>query len=121
VKRTVDLVTLPLFVRAGAILPLDPLRQHTAQPTEEPTSVRIYSGRDGSFRWYDDDGESLNYFQGKCTWTRLTWKDRERRLTIEPDGLAGLLPVDKALVIEVIPDGRRQTIRYTGRPMEIGF
>lgn len=119
--RKVDLATLPLFVRAGAILPLDPPRQYTAQPAEEPTTVRIYSGRDGSFRWYDDDGESLNYLQGKFTWTRLTWKDRERRLTIQPDGAAGFLPVDKTLVIEVLPDGRRQTVRYTGRPVEIGF
>jgi alpha-glucosidase (family GH31 glycosyl hydrolase) len=99
----------------------DPPRQYTTQPTEEPTTVRIYSGRDGSFRWYDDDGESLNYLQGKFTWTRLTWKDRERRLTIQPDGAVGLLPVEKTLVVEVIPDGRRQSIRYTGRPIAIGF
>jgi alpha-glucosidase/alpha-D-xyloside xylohydrolase len=119
--RKVDLATLPLFVRAGAILPLDPPRQYTAQPTEEPTTVRVYSGRDGTFRWYDDDGESLNYVRGKFAWTRLTWTDRARRLTIQPDGAAGLLPVDKTLNIEVIPDGRRQTVRYTGQAVEIAF
>jgi alpha-glucosidase (family GH31 glycosyl hydrolase) len=119
--RQVDLATLPLFVRASAILPLDPPRQYTAQPTEEATTVRVYPGRDGSFRWYDDDGQSLDYLKGKFTWTRLTWNDRERRLTIEPDGAPGYLPVDKTLVVELIPDGQRQTVRYTGRPVVTSF
>ena len=59
--RKVDLATMPLYVRAGAILPLDPVRQYTAQPTDEPTTIRVYPGRDGEFRLYEDDGKSLDY------------------------------------------------------------
>ena len=54
-----DLATLPLFVRAGAILPLDPPRQNTAEPTEEPTTVRIYSGADGVFRFTNNPSHKI--------------------------------------------------------------
>ncbi|MCI0460937.1 MAG: DUF5110 domain-containing protein [Gemmataceae bacterium] len=118
--RPVDLATLPLFARAGAILPLDPPRQYTSQPTDEPTTIRIYSGRDGEFRWYEDDGSTLDYLQGKFVWTRVRWNDRERRLTIEPEGERSARPaVPKNLVVGVIPGGRQQAVRYTERRIEV--
>jgi alpha-glucosidase/alpha-D-xyloside xylohydrolase len=119
--RKVDLGTLPLFARAGTILPLDPPRQYVAQGTDEPTTIRVYAGRDGEFRWYEDDGRTLDYQKGQFAWTRLKWDDRARRLTIEPDGDGGFRPREKSLVVEVIPDGKRQTIRYAGRRVEVGF
>jgi alpha-glucosidase/alpha-D-xyloside xylohydrolase len=42
--RSVDLATMPLFVRAGAILPLDPVRQYTAQSVADPTTIRVHPG-----------------------------------------------------------------------------
>ncbi len=119
--RKVDLATLPLFVRAGAILPLDPPRQYVAQRTDEPTTIRIYSGHDGQFRWYEDDGRTLDYLNGKFAWTRLHWNDRARRLTIEPEGTTTFQPGPRTLTVEVLPEGKRQTIRYTGRRLEINF
>lgn len=120
--REVDLATLPIYVRAGAVLPLDPPRQHTGQPSGEPVTVRVYSGRDGEFRWYEDDGKSLDYLQGKYSWTRLTWNDGARRLTIGPDAGGGTLePASRTLVVELIPAGERRTVRYEGRQVEVGF
>jgi alpha-glucosidase/alpha-D-xyloside xylohydrolase len=120
--RSVDLATLPLFVRAGAILPLDPVRQYTTQPTDEPTTIRVYSGRDGEYRWYEDDGMTLTYLKGKYAWTRLIWNDRDRRFTIEPEGEQGAFPSStKTLVVELVPGSRRRTIRYTGERVEVGF
>ena len=117
-KREVDLATLPLYARAGAILPLDPVRQYTTQPADEPTTIRIYPGRDGEFRWYQDDGRSLDYKQGKFTWTRLTWADKTRRLTIEPDGAAGFPPGARTFVVDLVTGGKRQTVRYAGTRVE---
>lgn len=88
VERPVDLATLPIYVRAGAILPLDPLRQFTSQPVNEPTTLRVHPGADGVFTLYDDDGQSLGYRDGsdpKMVWIRLRWDDAARRLTLEPD------------------------------------
>ncbi len=87
-ERPVDLATLPLYVRAGAIIPIDPVRQYTSEPVTEPTTLRVYSGTNGTFTLYDDDGQSLGYRDGsdtKTIWLRLRWDDAARRLTLEPD------------------------------------
>jgi alpha-glucosidase/alpha-D-xyloside xylohydrolase len=87
VERPVDLATLPLYVRAGGIVPIDPVRQYTAQRVAEPTTIRIYPGADGTFTLYDDDGHSTAYLSNSDTSTvrlRFQWDDAARRLTIHP-------------------------------------
>ena len=76
---------MPLYVRAGAILPLDPPRQYVDEPTDQPTTLAVYTGADGEFVLYEDDGASLDYLRNAATWTRLRWDDHARSLTIEPD------------------------------------
>jgi alpha-glucosidase/alpha-D-xyloside xylohydrolase len=121
VTRAVDLATLPLYARAGAILPLDPVRQYTSQPTSEPTTIRIYPGRDGVFRLYEDDGQSLDYTKGKFTWTKLVWDDRAQRLTIAPDGESGFPTGPRSFVITLANGAKSQTVRYEGKRVEVSF
>ena len=64
VTRQVDLGTMPIYVRAGAIIPFDPVRQYTAQPVTEPTTLRVYTGADGEYTLYEDDGISQEYLDG---------------------------------------------------------
>jgi alpha-glucosidase (family GH31 glycosyl hydrolase) len=88
IDRPVDLSTLPIYVRAGAIIPLDPVRQYTAQPVTGPTTLHVFPGADGEFTLYDDDGQSLGYAydtDSRTIWIRFRWDDAARRLTIEPD------------------------------------
>jgi alpha-glucosidase/alpha-D-xyloside xylohydrolase len=118
--RKVDLATMPIYARAGAILPFDPVRQYSSEPTNEPTVVRIYTGRDGQFRWYEDDGASLDYQRGQFTWTRLQWDDDKRRLTISPDG-GDLASKPRSLIIELIPSGEKKTVQYDGQSTEVRF
>src|SRR6185436_15823088 len=87
-ERPLDLATLPLYARAGAIVPLDPVRQFTAQAVNAFTILRVFPGADGEFTLYDDDGESLGYRDGsdpKTIWIRMRWDDALRQLTLEPD------------------------------------
>jgi alpha-glucosidase/alpha-D-xyloside xylohydrolase len=122
ITREVALATMPLYVRAGAIVPLDPVRQHTSQQVDQPTTVRIYTGADGEFRWYEDDGASLDYQKGQFAWTRLTWDDSERRLAIEADG--GEQPAGaraRRLSVELMPSGATHTIDYDGGHFEARF
>ncbi len=88
IQRPLDLSTLPIYVRAGAIIPLDPVRQYTGQPVADPTTLRVFPGTDGEFTLYDDDGQSLGYGNGtdsRTVWIRFRWDDAARRLTVEPD------------------------------------
>jgi alpha-glucosidase (family GH31 glycosyl hydrolase) len=88
VERPVDLATMPIYVRAGAVIPLDPVRQYTTEPVTEPTTLRVHPGSNGDFTLYDDDGHGLGYRDGsdpKTVWLRCRWDDAARRLTLEPD------------------------------------
>jgi len=122
ITRDVDLETMPIYVRAGAIIPFDPVRQYMTQPVHEPTTIRVYSGASGQFRWYEDDGVSQEYLGGKSAWTNLKWNDVARQLTIERDTTRGTfeLPARK-LVVELFPEGKLKEIDYDGRQSEITF
>ena len=88
IERPVDLETLPLYVRAGAIIPLDPVRQFTGQPVAGPTMLWIHPGANGVFTLYDDDGQSLGYrdgSDGQTSWISIRWDDAKRTLTVAPD------------------------------------
>ncbi|MGH9588998.1 MAG: TIM-barrel domain-containing protein [Terracidiphilus sp.] len=81
--RDVDLATIPLYARAGAVIPIGPVRQYATEPSEEPVTLRVYPGGDGKFSWYEDDGISFRYRQGEFTRIECTWEDSSRKLTLE--------------------------------------
>jgi alpha-glucosidase/alpha-D-xyloside xylohydrolase len=117
-ERPVDLATLPLYARAGAIIPLDPVRQYTAQPVSEPTTLQVYSGANGSFTLYDDDGLSLDYQRGVTTWTRILWNDHSRTLTIEP--ASKLKPIQpRRFEVLLLPENVRRSTEYSGRRVQV--
>jgi alpha-glucosidase/alpha-D-xyloside xylohydrolase len=82
IRRPVDLATLPLFVRAGAIMPTGPVKQRSDQPSEEPVLLTVYPGADGVATLYEDDGTSFAYRDGAWRKILLTWHDATGRLEI---------------------------------------
>ena len=66
--------TIPLFVRAGSILPLGTLIENTGQK-QDIAKIRIYPGADGQFSLYDDDGKTYAYEKGDGRITHLRWDD----------------------------------------------
>ncbi len=72
--------TIPVFVRAGSILPLGDPIQSTEQP-QAVAHVRVYPGADSDFALYTDDGKTYAYEQGDYHLTHLHWNDKTRRLT----------------------------------------
>lgn len=113
ITRTVDLATLPLFVRAGAIIPLDPVRQFTAQAVTEPTELLIYPGADGEFTLYDDDGHTLDYLKHDGSRIRTTWNDAARTLTLEPANDAAR-KVRRSFKVRVMPREESTTVEFRG-------
>ncbi len=116
VSRAVDLETMPLYVRAGAIVPVDPIRQYTAQPVTEPTTLNVYTGADGRFTLYADDGISQDYLGGRGTWIRMAWDDRTRRLSLEPGAPAGTtnLATRRTFRVRLLPAGTTRDVSYEG-------
>ena len=74
--------TLPLFVRAGSIVPLGEPVESTSE-TQKLAHVRVYRGADGDFTLYDDDGKTYAYEGGDRRITRLHWDNAAGRLSHE--------------------------------------
>lgn len=74
--------TLPLYVRAGSILPMGPLIQYTGEKPDAPIELRIYPGANGHFTLYDDDGTTYDYQKGACATIPIHWDDATQTLTI---------------------------------------
>src|SRR5262249_29550765 len=126
IKRPVDLATMPIYVRAGAIIPLDPARQYTAQPVTEPTTLRVYPGANGTFTLYDDDGQSLGYRDGsdaKTVWIRFRWDDAARRLTVEPEERMKKWPGGaRACTVEIVGgDAKPKQVKFQGERVAVSF
>ncbi len=77
-----DLATIPLYARAGSILPLGPVKQFADQASDAPTELRVYPGKDGSFELYDDEGDGYGYQQGRFATVSLSWDESKHQLTI---------------------------------------
>jgi alpha-D-xyloside xylohydrolase len=82
VKQEVPINQLPLFVRAGSIVPMGPVVQYATEKPDAPYEIRIYPGADASFTLYEDDNETYDYERGKHATTELKWNDKARKLTI---------------------------------------
>lgn len=80
VEVSAPIDTIPLFVRAGSILPLGSEILSTAEP-QKIASVRVYPGANGDFTLFNDDGHTYAYEKGDSRITRLHWNDAAGRLT----------------------------------------
>ena len=73
---------------------------------------------------YEDDGHSQNYLQNKGTWTKLSWDDGAKRLTISaapPAGVTNESNAPREFKVELLPAGTVKTVTYDGRRAEVTF
>ena len=121
VTLTTTLDRVPMFVRAGSILPLGPEMQYTGEKPWDNLEIRLYPGADGTFTLYEDEGDSYNYERGVYATIRFDWNNKTRRLSIsERQGsYPGMLSTRQFTVI--IPDGTTKTIEYNGQQSTVTF
>jgi alpha-glucosidase/alpha-D-xyloside xylohydrolase len=122
VTRYVNLATMPIYVRAGAILPTDPSRQYVDEPSDQPTTLNVYPGADGEFVLYEDDGRSIDDTVAGAMWTSVRWDDKARTLTLEPNAKS-TKKIDKPRRFEVLllPGTTRKAVDYAGQRVEVKF
>jgi alpha-D-xyloside xylohydrolase len=73
---------IPLFVRAGSIVPMGKFLQYTSEKPMDTLELRIYPGADGEFILYNDEGDNYNYEKGKYKLIPFRWNEQQRTLTI---------------------------------------
>jgi len=116
ISREVDLGTIPLFVRAGSLLPLGPVKQYVREKVDEPLSVTVYPGRDASFLLYEDDGISFNYRKGEWMGIEMKWDDAGRTLSLRLANGSKMLPPMRR-PIEVKLANSTKTLVFDGKPL----
>lgn len=119
IDRAVDLATTPLYVRAGAVIPMAPVTQFTGEPVTAPTTLVIYPGADGTSAWYDDDGRSFAYRKGDSMRLALRWQDATRRLTITPAAGSRMLKGPLSLEVRVAGSTTVRPLRFEGRQVSV--
>lgn len=71
---------IPVYVRAGTLLPLGPVVQSTSQPPGAPLELQVYGGRDATFDLVEDDGETVSYQKGMVRVVKFSWNEQTRTL-----------------------------------------
>ena len=106
---------VPMFVRAGSILPLGPVMQYTGEKSWDQLELHVYPGADASFTLYEDEGDNYNYEKGTYTTISMKWNDRTRILTIgeRKGSYPGM--IEKRQFTVITPDGRQQIVEYAGQ------
>ncbi|HVQ42639.1 MAG TPA: TIM-barrel domain-containing protein [Vicinamibacterales bacterium] len=122
IDRAVDLATTPLYVRAGAVLPMGPVRQYTSEPTTVPATLVVYPGADGSSSLYEDDGKSLDYRNGAFMRIVMRWENATRRLTLSlAPGSRMLPPSPRPFDVRVAGSTATKRVEFAGKPITVAL
>ena len=118
IERPVDLETMPLYVRAGAVIPLDPIRQYSSEPVDGPTTLVVYPGADARSDWYDDDGTSFDHKRGAFMRVEMDWQDAARtlRLSLVP-GTRMVGAASRLVDVRLAGSARTQSVRFDGEAL----
>lgn len=117
----VNIEKIPVFVKAGTILPMGQDKQSVAEKVKnEPINLTIYPGADATFTLYEDEGNNYNYEQGAYSQITFRWNDKKRQLTVE--GRQGSFEGMEQERIFVASMGNKEiTLNYTGKKMNVSF
>ena len=120
---------MPLFVRGGSIVPTGGAVQYAAQPSDEPVTILVYAGKDGSFNLYDDEGTNYNYEKGEFANIPLTYNHKARTLTIGKrkgsfDGMKeyrdfNIVLIEPSKPVKDAYVAKGKAVKYDGNPVTV--
>jgi alpha-D-xyloside xylohydrolase len=121
---------IPLFVRAGSILPYGPAVQYIAEKSSDPITLYVYAGADGEFTLYEDQGTTFDYEKGAFAQIPMRWDDKSQTLTLCArtgafDGMLRERDFKVVLVSKQHPGGylltstSRKDVHYTGSEIRL--
>jgi len=124
--------SIPLYVKAGSIIPIGPELQYTGEKPADPITLYVYAGADGAFTLYEDEGLNYNYENGKFTRILLQWDNTTRTLKIgkRQGSFAGML-TERTFAVVLVSKARPtgftfapradRTLDYRGDEISVRF
>jgi alpha-glucosidase/alpha-D-xyloside xylohydrolase len=120
IYRTVDLETMPLYVRAGAVVPLGPVKQFVDEMVSEPATLVVYPGTNGTSFLYEDDGRTFDFRKGAFMRIAMTWTDATRRLSLAlAPGSRMVPPLTRAFLVRLAGTTATRMVRFAGQPASV--
>ncbi|MBW0177279.1 TIM-barrel domain-containing protein [Sediminibacterium sp.] len=120
VNKQIDLSIMPLYVKAGAIIPVDTVKQYVDEITNTPIRLKIYTGADGAFVLYEDDGISQDYLKGKSRTIAFNWNNKTGVFTIDPIMKpGGLKNESRTFMVEWVAEQKTKLIKFNGSKQQI--
>ena len=117
--RSFALEEVPVYVRAGAVIPMQPAMRRSAERPVDPLILAIFGGESGAARIYEDDGESLGYTRGEAAWTAVRHSrlaDGRRLIEVLPvEGSYPGMPRERAYEVRVVGCWPPRQVRLGGR------
>ena len=121
--------TIPLFVRAGSIVPMGPYLQFATEKAADPIEIRVYTGANATFILYEDENDTYNYESGKYSTIAMSWNEAEKSFAIgdRKGEFPGMLKdrtfrivwVSEKNGVGIEPAGQAATIQYKGKEIKI--
>jgi alpha-D-xyloside xylohydrolase len=122
VAAEAPLETIPLYVRAGSIVPMTEVMQFTGEVLGAPYEIRVYTGADASVTLYEDAGDGYDYERGEFALVTMRWEDKVGELIISArEGKFPELVIEREYNVIFISETHRdlQSVRYRGQELRI--
>jgi len=119
IVKPTDLSTIPLYIRAGSIIPMGPKVQFATEKKWDDLEIRIYDGADGQFTLYEDENDNYNYEKGAYSTITFNWNTKSKTLTIgsRQGSFSGMLLNRTFKLTKIQADGQKRSevsISYNG-------
>lgn len=121
IQKSVNLQTIPLYVKAGSIIPLGPDVQYATEKKWDHLTIKVYPGSDTDFILYEDEFDNYNYEKGAYTEIPFHWNEKSKTLTISDRKGKYKGMIETRSFNLILPDGQQKTINYSGQKTDIHF
>ena len=121
--------TIPLYVRAGSIIPMGPYLQYATEKAADPIEIRVYTGANADFVLYEDENDTYDYESGKYSTITMNWNEAEKTFTIKDRNgkFPGMLENRTFKIVwvnsnngtGVEPAKKAEIVQYTGKEIKI--
>jgi alpha-D-xyloside xylohydrolase len=121
--------TIPLYVKAGSIVPMGPYLQYATEKVADPIEIRVYTGGSADFVLYEDENDTYNYESGKYSTIGMNWDEAGKTLTIKDrkGDFPGMLQTRTFRIVWVNlkngtgiePAKQAETVVYKGKEIKI--
>jgi len=121
IEKTVNIQTIPLYVKGGSIIPIGPDVQYATEKKWDNLTLKIYPGSDADFVLYEDEFDNYNYEKGDYTEIPMHWNNTSHTFTIDARKGKYKGMIENRNFTIILPDGQQKAVAYSGKNSKVMF